>query len=98
MRFELEDQHGRLERDDGSSLVAEVGIGAPVGQQPPQGEPNRSPLGEGNLPLAEVVSTLESAGYTGYYDVELMGEEIEQTGYEELVTRSKTAFEKLIGA
>lgn len=63
---------------------------------PPQGEPNRSPLGEGTLPLAEVVQTLESCGYDGFYDVELMGEEIEQTGYQDLLSQSKSAFERLI--
>ena len=67
-------------------------------KEPPQGEPNRSPLGEGVLPLAEVVSTLQAAGYQGYYDIELMGEDIEQTGYQELVAQSKAAFEKLVSA
>ena len=66
--------------------------------EPPSGEPNRAPLGQGKLPLAEVVQALQSAGYDGYYDVELMGEDIEQTSYQDLVTQSKAAFEKLIAA
>ncbi len=63
---------------------------------PPQGEPNRFPLGEGTLPLAEVVHELQRCGYAGFYDVELMGEEIEQTGYQDLLAQSKSAFEKLL--
>lgn len=65
-------------------------------KEPPHGEPNRSRLGEGNLPLAEVVQTLNRAGYEGFYDVELMGEEIEQTDYEQLVADSKAAFQRLV--
>ena len=42
------------------------------------------------------VGKLEAAGYNGYYDVELMGEDIEQTGYQELVAQSKAAFEQLV--
>jgi len=67
-------------------------------KEPPHGEPNRSPLGEGNLPLGEVIAALQAAGYDGYYDVELMGEDIEQTGYEELLAQSKTAYENLVSA
>ena len=67
-------------------------------REPPHGEPNRAPLGEGKLPLVEVVKTLQAAGYNGYYDVELMGEDIEQTSYQDLVTQSKAAFEKLLAS
>ena len=67
-------------------------------KEPPQGEPNRSTLGEGNLPLADVVKTLENAGYQGFYDIELMGEEIEQTSYDDLLAQSKQAFARLLAA
>jgi sugar phosphate isomerase/epimerase len=67
-------------------------------KEPPHGEPNRSPLGEGKLPLADVVRTLENAGYQGFYDVELIGEEIERADYEQLVAQSKQAFEQLLPA
>lgn len=65
-------------------------------KEPPSGEPNRSPLGEGRLPLADVVRTLEAAGYRGFYDIELIGEEIERADYQQLVAQSKRAFEKLL--
>jgi len=66
-------------------------------KEPPEDEPNRFPLGEGGLPLGEVVRAFESSGYQGFYDVELMGEAIEQTGYADLVAQSKAAFENLLG-
>ncbi len=65
-------------------------------KEPPNGEPNRSPLGEGKLPLGDVVRTLEDAGYAGFYDIELIGEEIERSDYQSLVNQSKQAFEKLL--
>lgn len=70
-------------------------------RQPPQGEQNRCRLGEGNIPLREIVAALKSAGYDGYYDVELLGEEIETSDYEplykSLLQHAKTAFEELVG-
>lgn len=62
----------------------------------PSGEQNRCRLGEGTLPLPQVVSTLTAAGYRGFFEVELMGEEIETSNYNELVTHTKTAFEKMM--
>ena len=68
-----------------ASRIAIVQLGD--AREPPHGEPNRAALGEGKLPLVEVVKTLQAAGYSGYYDVELMGDDIEQTKYKDLVTQ-----------
>ena len=59
---------------------------------PPDGEQNRCRLGEGNLPLAEIVRGFCQAGYDGYFDVELMGEDIEATDYMELLEHSRQMF------
>jgi len=64
------------------------------GRQPPRGETNRCPLGEGIVPLRDLVQALESSGYEGFYEVELMGEEIEATDYQELVCRSRETFDE----
>lgn len=66
--------------------------------QPPDGEQNRCRLGEGNLPLKQIVDALSAAGYDGYYDVELLGEEIETSDYHSLLEHAKQAFEELVGA
>lgn len=57
-------------------------------RQPPKGEPNRCPLGEGTIPLSQIVQMLDAAGYQGHYEIELMGEEIEACDYRELLRRS----------
>jgi sugar phosphate isomerase/epimerase len=65
-------------------------------RQSPQGEQNRCRLGEGVLPLAEIVAALEAAGYRGYYDVELIGEELETADYVSLLRHAKEAFEWMV--
>lgn len=67
-------------------------------RRPPEGEQNRCRLGEGVIPLKEIVAALKSAGYDGYYDVELLGEEIETRDYVELLAHAKTAFAELVGS
>ena len=48
------------------------------------------------IPLKEIVAALKAAGYDGYYDVELLGEEIEPTDYQSLLEHAKTAFARLV--
>jgi sugar phosphate isomerase/epimerase len=67
------------------------------GKYPPRLEQNRARLGDGKIPLKEIFATLSSAGYDGYYDVELMGEEIEIADYRDLLEQSKNAFAQLVG-
>lgn len=62
----------------------------------PCSDQERSPLGQGILPLRQIVATLTEAGYDGFYDVELMGEEIEAADYRELIDSSKRAFQQLL--
>ena len=65
---------------------------------PPDGDQNRSQLGDGVLPLREIVAALLDDGYAGYFDVELMGEEIETSRYDVLLESTKEAFNKLVSA
>lgn len=68
------------------------------GRQPPRGEPNRCLLGEGTVPLREIVAGLTAAGYDGCYEVELMGEDIESGDYRELLRQSVQTFADWMGA
>ncbi len=62
----------------------------------PRGEQNRCRLGEGCVPLKEIIAALKAAGYDGYYDVELLGEELETTDYRSMLEHAKTAFAELV--
>jgi sugar phosphate isomerase/epimerase len=62
----------------------------------PRGEQSRCRLGEGMLDLGRVVATLLDAGYDGFFDVELVGEEIEAGDYHELLAHSRQAFDHFV--
>ena len=68
------------------------------GSGPPSHEQNRRRLGSGTVPLADIMAALRAADYDGYYDVELMGEEIETSDYRDLLACSKRTFERLVGS
>ena len=67
-------------------------------RRPPDGEQNRCRLGDGVVPLPEIAAALDAAGYDGYYDVELLGEEIETDDYRSLLEHAKETFAKLVGS
>ncbi len=54
----------------------------------PMGEQNRCLLGDGIVPLASIVQVIERHGFEGYYEVELLGEDIEHYDYSEILTKS----------
>jgi sugar phosphate isomerase/epimerase len=66
------------------------------GRSAPEREQDRCRLGEGSIPLQQIVDTLQQAGYEGYYDLELIGEEIEQCDYIELLEQSKQYCSQLL--
>lgn len=78
-----------------ASSIALVQLGDARGA--PSGEQNRCRLGEGILPLKEIIAALKAAGYDGYYDVELIGEEFEPSDYEPLLEHAKQSFATLVG-
>jgi sugar phosphate isomerase/epimerase len=62
---------------------------------PPSIDQERCPLGQGRVPLAEIVTTLLEAGYTGAFDVKLLGPDIGLNEYWMLLEQSQLAFADL---
>ncbi len=60
----------------------------PAGQ-----EQNRCLLGDGQLPVRQMVQALHRSGYRGCYELELLGEDVEATCYRQLLQRSKKTFD-----
>ena len=58
----------------------------------PMGEQNRCMLGDGFVPLPSIVQTIERYGYEGYYEVELLGEDVEHYEYHEILSQSIREF------
>lgn len=79
---------------DCASSIAIVHLGDCRGT--PNGEMNRCRLGDGVVPLRDIVAALLSGGYHGDFDVELLGEEVETADYGELIAHSKATFERLL--
>ena len=69
------------------SRIAIVQLGD--ARRPPRGEQNRCRLGDGELPLREIVRQLAASGYDGYYEIELLGEDVERADYHDLIAHSQ---------
>lgn len=79
-----------------ASRIALVQLGD--AKLPPSGEQNRCRLGAGTVPLRPIVCALRAAGYDGFFDVELLGEDLEDVEYRALLEHAKDAYSELISA
>jgi sugar phosphate isomerase/epimerase len=66
------------------------------GKLPSDSEQTRTRLGEGEIPLPEILAAFNQAGYDGDYDIELVGPDLERTDYVQLLSHSRTAYERLM--
>jgi sugar phosphate isomerase/epimerase len=67
-------------------------------RQSPTPDQERCPLGQGRIPLGDVIGTLQAAGYTGDYDVKLLGSELEAFDYWTILEQSQLTFGELAPA
>lgn len=51
----------------------------------PMGQQNRCLLGHGRVPLADIVATFQAGGYTGFYEIEIAGQDVEHLQYEQIL-------------
>ncbi|MEL7265513.1 MAG: sugar phosphate isomerase/epimerase family protein [Planctomycetota bacterium] len=59
------------------------------GRQIPRDEMNRCLLGEGRVPLRAMFDMLGDHGYDGFYELELLGLDVERLEYPEILTHSR---------
>jgi sugar phosphate isomerase/epimerase len=57
---------------------------------------DRALLGEGILPLRDVVRTLERNGYRGLYEAEIISDDVDAMGYEAVLRHTRDAFVALM--
>lgn len=50
--------------------------------------PNRSVIGDGDIPLERLLGDILNTGYTGEFDLEILGPRIEEEGYRSAISRS----------
>ncbi len=58
--------------------------------------PDRCVPGDGDIPLARIVSRLLRAGYAGVFELELIGPRIEAEGYASAIPRAVNAMEAML--
>lgn len=66
------------------------------GKHLPLGEQNRCLLGEGRVPLQEIVQVLLQCGYDGYLEAEVLGEEVEHLSYDHVLAHTHRYLKSLI--
>jgi sugar phosphate isomerase/epimerase len=54
--------------------------------------------GDGDIPLARIIGNLHDAGYTGYFELELIGDAIVHEGYDRAVPRAVAALDDMLTA
>jgi len=80
-----------------SEIVPHIGVVHLADRVEPHGaEQDRRPLGQGRLRLAELIRSLIDAGYTGDFDVELIGREIAPSQYDDVLAGSLEFFERVL--
>ena len=57
---------------------------------------DRALLGEGVLPLAAIVRALERGGYRGWYEAEIISDDVDAMGYERVLAHTRAAFLRLM--
>ncbi len=57
---------------------------------------DRALLGKGILPLRDLFAALERGGYRGWYEVEIISDDVEAMGYETALRRTRAAFVRLL--
>jgi len=56
---------------------------------------DRAMLGKGIIPLKELLGAIEKGGYKGYYDVEIIADDLQQLGYEAALKQIIVDFDRL---
>jgi sugar phosphate isomerase/epimerase len=57
---------------------------------------DRALLGKGILPLRALLRALERGGYTGWYEAEIISDDVERLGYERVLRQTRAAFVRLL--
>ncbi len=72
-------------------------FGVHINDMPAQPRPgiDRKLLGEGVIPLKEILSAIDATGYDGYYDVEIMSEDVWAMDYQRVLEACKAGFARL---
>jgi len=63
--------------------------------EPPRSPNDRLVMGDGVIPLREIIAAIEATGYQGFYDVEIFSDELWVQDYHSLLRRCQSRFEAI---
>ena len=63
----------------------------------PQSRYDRGMIGDGRIPLSEIVHAFTDAGYAGHFEVNLWSEQIWQSDYDRVLPLCRSRFDALAG-
>jgi sugar phosphate isomerase/epimerase len=66
-------------------------------REPTRAHNDRLVMGDGVIPLPQIVRAIEATGYSGYYDVEIFSEELWRGDYGAMLARCRAWFDGLAG-
>lgn len=65
------------------------------GRHPPRSEMDRCQLGDGEIPLAEMLQAFAEASYDGFYEIEIWSEDLWNSDYGDVLRCCRSRFESL---
>jgi sugar phosphate isomerase/epimerase len=63
----------------------------------PHSRYDRGMIGDGRIPLAEIVHAFTDSGYTGHFEISIWSEQIWQSDYDQVLPLCRQRFEALLG-
>lgn len=63
---------------------------------PPSFYSGRAMMGEGIIPIGRILRLIEATGYEGFYEVEVLSEELWESDHTELVSRCRASFNSIM--
>lgn len=54
-------------------------------------------IGDGIIPVDKIIGEINETGYEGFFEIEILSEELSKTDYSELLEKIKESYQKIIG-
>jgi sugar phosphate isomerase/epimerase len=89
--YQTPDLFAQIERAGASIFGVQIND---MPKRPRKGYDRRLP-GDGEIPLKEIIGAIDAAGYSGFYEVEIMSDKIWKMEYDKLLAEIKTRFATL---
>lgn len=95
--YQTPDLFENIERAGNRILCVHVNDMSKKPKPGPRSGIDRKLPGEGEIPLKEIIAAIDAAGYRGFYDIELMSDQVWEMDYDQLLEDLKKRWRKIAG-